>query len=162
MSEESYHVCVTKDYLVFSAAHFITYNGNVCERLHGHNYRVAAEIYGPLDENHYVVDFVLLRDTLKRIVDQLDHRVLLPTQHSMIRVVERDGEVEATFENRRWVFPSDDCVLLPMPNTTAEQLAKFIAHDLTQQLSTSHSTRYSRLVIAVDENDGQQGICELQ
>lgn len=162
MSEESYHVRVTKDYLVFSAAHFITYNGNVCERLHGHNYRVAAEIYGPLDENHYVVDFVLLRDTLKRIVDQLDHHVLLPTQHSLIRVVERDGEVEATFENRRWVFPGDDCVLLPMPNTTAEQLAKFIAHDLTQQLSTSHSTRYSRLVIAVDENDGQQGICELQ
>ena len=162
MSEESYHVRVTKDYLVFSAAHFITYNGNVCERLHGHNYRVAAEIYGPLDENHYVVDFVLLRDTLKRIVDQLDHRVLLPTQHSLIRVVERDGEVEATFEHRRWVFPSDDCVLLPMPNTTAEQLAKFIAHDLTQQLSTLHSTGYSRLVIAVDENDGQQGICELQ
>ena len=161
MSNESYHVRVTKDYLVFSAAHFITYNGNVCERLHGHNYRVAAEVYGPLDENHYVVDFILLRDTLKRIVDQLDHRVLLPTQHSLIHVVERDGEVEATFEDRRWVFPRGDCVLLPVPNTTAEQLAKFIAHDLTQQLLTSHAASYSRLVIAVDENEGQQGICEL-
>jgi 6-pyruvoyltetrahydropterin/6-carboxytetrahydropterin synthase len=41
---EHYHVRVTKDYLVFSAAHFITYNGNICERLHGHNYRVAAEV----------------------------------------------------------------------------------------------------------------------
>jgi hypothetical protein len=50
---ERYHVRVAKDTLVFSAAHFITFAGNVCERLHGHNYRVAAEVAGPLDENHY-------------------------------------------------------------------------------------------------------------
>ncbi|MEZ5948126.1 MAG: 6-carboxytetrahydropterin synthase [Planctomycetaceae bacterium] len=35
----SYRVRVTKDHLVFSAAHFITFNGTICERLHGHNWR---------------------------------------------------------------------------------------------------------------------------
>ena len=55
---EKYHLSITKDYLVFSAAHFLTYDGDICERLHGHNYRVTAEIHGPLDENHYVVDFI--------------------------------------------------------------------------------------------------------
>ena len=115
MPQESFHVRLTKDYLVFSAAHFITYNGNVCERLHGHNYRVTAEVHGPLDENHYVIDFVFLRNTLKRIVDQLDHHMLLPTQHAQIRVVEGDDVVEATFEDRRWVFPREDCVMLPVP-----------------------------------------------
>ena len=59
---ETYHVHVRKDFLVFSAAHFITFNGNVCERLHGHNYRVAVDVHGPLDENEYVVDFIALRD----------------------------------------------------------------------------------------------------
>ena len=49
---ESYCVRLEKEYLVFSAAHFITFNGNICERLHGHNYRVRAEVHGPLDENH--------------------------------------------------------------------------------------------------------------
>ena len=58
---EQYRVRVTKDHLVFSAAHFITFNGNVCERLHGHNWRVAVEAAGALDENFYVVDFITLR-----------------------------------------------------------------------------------------------------
>ena len=51
---------------MFSAAQFITFNGNVCERLHGHNYSWRPEIEGPLDENQYVIDFIALRDTLQR------------------------------------------------------------------------------------------------
>src|SRR5207302_4745124 len=90
---DNYRVRVTKDHLVFSAAHFITFNGNVCERLHGHNWRVAAEVAGPLDENYYVFDFIALRDALQRIVGELDHRMLLPLRHRAIRVEEREAEV---------------------------------------------------------------------
>ena len=74
----SYRVRLAKEHHVFSAAHFITFAGDVCERLHGHNYRVAVEVTGPLDKNQYVVDFIALRDELKVITDDLDHRVLLP------------------------------------------------------------------------------------
>src|SRR6188474_2246299 len=102
---EQYRVRVTKDHLVFSAAHFITYNGNVCERLHGHNWRVAVEAAGPLDENHYVFDFIALRDAVQTIVNGLDHRMLLPTRHAAISVQEGPREVEVRFEERRWVFP---------------------------------------------------------
>ena len=127
---DRYHVRMSKDYLVFSAAHFITYDGDVCEPLHGHNYRVSAEVHGPLDENHYVVDFIALRDALKRIVDELDHRMLLPTEHPLIRVKADDREVEARFADRRWVFPRGDCVLLPVANTTTELLARHVAGQL--------------------------------
>jgi len=123
---ESYHVRIEKDYLVFSAGHFITFDGDVCERLHGHNYRVAAEVFGPLDENHYVVDFIALRDTLKALVDELDHHMLLPTDHPLIRVVADERSVEVTFEERRWVFPRGDCILLPVANTTTELLARYL------------------------------------
>ncbi|MFM7834822.1 MAG: 6-pyruvoyl trahydropterin synthase family protein, partial [Planctomycetaceae bacterium] len=51
-TRSGFGVRVIKDGLVFSAAHFITFNGNVCERLHGHNWRVEAAIEGDLDENH--------------------------------------------------------------------------------------------------------------
>ena len=71
-----YQVKVTKDALVFSAAHFITFNENECERLHGHNYRTEIVIEGPLDENYYVVDFIWLRETLREITGILDHHVL--------------------------------------------------------------------------------------
>jgi 6-pyruvoyltetrahydropterin/6-carboxytetrahydropterin synthase len=157
----SYHVRVTKDYLVFSAAHFITFAGNICERLHGHNYRVAAEVSGPLDENQYVIDFIALRDALRKIVEELDHHVLLPTDHPTIRVMADEREVTATFEDRRWIFPRGDCVLLPVANTTAELLARWIGLRLLDALETRFGTRPKHIRIEVDECEGQLAVCEL-
>ncbi len=158
---QSYHVRISKDYLVFSAGHFITYDGDVCERLHGHNYRVAAEAFGPLDENHYVIDFIALRDALKAIVDELDHHMLLPTQHPLIRVVANDREVEATFRDRRWVFPRGDCILLPVPNTTSELLARYIAGRLIEALRARTGGPPGKVRVEVDECFGQLAVCEL-
>ncbi len=154
---DQYHVRVTKDYLVFSAAHFITFNGNICERLHGHNYRVEVEIAAPLDENSYVIDFIALRNATQEIVDELDHHVLLPTEHDQIRVQSTETEVTATFEDRRWIFPREDCVLLPVANTTTELLARFIGHELMTRLSLPAAHPYTRLKVGVDENNGQWG-----
>ena len=167
---ESYHVRLEKERLVFSAAHFITYNGDECERLHGHNYHVAAELHGPLDENQYVVDFIAVRDALQAIVDQLDHRVLLPTEHPTILVQtnapavdasngnQTAAEIVATHHNRRWVFPAEDCVLLPIGNTTAELLARHIGQQLLASLAELSLPLPERLVISVDECDGQWGV----
>jgi 6-pyruvoyltetrahydropterin/6-carboxytetrahydropterin synthase len=159
---ETYRVHMAKDFLVFSAAHFITFGGNICERLHGHNYRVSAAVEGPLDENHYVVDFIALRDTLKAIVDELDHYVLLPTQHPTIKVLADESSVEAVFEERRWMFPRGDCVLLPVANTTAELVARYIAHRLRDALAERTGFRPAVLRIHLDECEGQAAECELR
>jgi 6-pyruvoyltetrahydropterin/6-carboxytetrahydropterin synthase len=134
-ASETWSVRVTKDTLVFSAAHFITFNRDVCERIHGHNWRVEAEIEGTLDENHYVFDFIALRDGLQTLVNELDHRVLLPDRHPRIQVKLSDDELEVTasFENRRWVFPREDCCILPIENTTAELIARWIGQSLHHQ-----------------------------
>ena len=71
---ESYRVRIAKAEHVFSAAHFITFDGH-CERLHGHNYRVAAEIAGPLNDDHLVVDFIAVRDALKLLLRSVGHAV---------------------------------------------------------------------------------------
>ena len=158
---ETYRVRLDKEYHVFSAAHFITFGENVCERLHGHNYRVTAEIEGPLDENQYVVDFIALRDTLKFVTEQLDHFMLLPTEHPTIKVHADEREVQVTFEDRRWIFPRCDCVLLPLANTTAELLAHWIGWRLREELVRRLGLRPSQLQIAVDEDNGQWGLCDL-
>lgn len=158
----SYRVRVAKDYLVFSAAHFITFDGNICERLHGHNYRVAAEWFGPLDENQYVVDFIALRDALRAIVGDLDHYVLLPTEHPTIRVRADETSVEATFAERRWIFPRGDCKLLPVANTTAELLARYIGQRLLADLAAAKGIRTERLQIEVDECYGQAAVCMIE
>lgn len=158
---ERFWVRVTKDYLVFSAGHFITFAGNQCERLHGHNYRITAEVFGPLDENHYVVDFVALRDALHAIATELDHHMLLPTQHPTIHVVADEREVTVTFEECRWVFPLCDCLLLPIPNTTTELLARYVGHKLLASLAARGCPQPERIRIAIDECEGQIGVCEI-
>lgn len=162
MSQENFRVELEKDTLVFSAAHFITFNGNICESLHGHNYRVKCEVVGPLDENGYVVDFIALRDSLTEIVSRLDHHVVLPANHEMIKVNQDEKETTATFESKRWVFPNEDCVILPIANTTAELMASFIARELKTMTKDKFGDKISKLIVGVDENRGQWGVCELE
>jgi 6-pyruvoyltetrahydropterin/6-carboxytetrahydropterin synthase len=158
---ESFSVRVAKAEHVFSAAHFITFADH-CERLHGHNYHVAAELGGPLDASALVVDFLALRAMLVEITRQLDHYVLLPTEHPQIRVTESDEEVTAVFENRRWTFPRGDCQLLPVANTTAELLARHIGQALLASIGPQLGFIPLRLRIELDECDGQLGIYEWQ
>ena len=159
---EHYHVRIARDDLVFSAGHFITLEGDVCERLHGHDYHVAAEVHGPLDENGYVVDFIALRKALLAILEELDHRMLLPTGHPSIRVEERDQEVEVTFGQRRWVFPRCDCVLLPVANTTTELLCRYVGRRLVDSLEAQTGSRPAIVRIEVEECAGQSAACELR
>ena len=74
MSSSRFKVHVTKDYLVFCSGHFITYDGDHCERIHGHNYRTAVEVEDDLDQNHYVIDFIALKD-----MTRVDHRRARPS-----------------------------------------------------------------------------------
>lgn len=155
MTSQPYTVRVTKDHLVFSAAHFITFNGNICERLHGHNWRVAVEVDGELDENGYVFDFIALRDATQKLVSELDHRMLLPTEHRQILVTPDEREVTVRFEDRRWVFPRDECVLLPIANTTAELIASWMGTALRSTVEQSSGSHVTELRVMVEENFGQ-------
>ena len=158
----SFEVSLEKESLVFSSAHFITFNGNICERLHGHNYRCKCRVVGSLDENGYVIDFIALRDTLQAVVGELDHHVLLPTEHPTISVEKDATEVVPKFEEKRWAFPEEDCVLLPIANTTAELLAQWIAGQLIGRLDTQTKSNLEKVVVSVDENHGQWASAELQ
>ena len=61
----------------FSAAHFLARYHGKCERLHGHNYKVRATASGPdLDEGGMLLDFSILRRTLRDITEGLDHTSL--------------------------------------------------------------------------------------
>ncbi len=156
-----FRVSLSSDHLVFCAAHFITWREGECEPIHGHNWRVKAVVEGPLDENHYVADFIGLRDSLRSLLAELDHRVLLPTQHREIKLVCDEREVTATFRERRWVFPRAECALLPVANTTAEMVAQYLAQRWREVLGTL-APRVVRLELHVEECDGQTGICMLE
>jgi 6-pyruvoyltetrahydropterin/6-carboxytetrahydropterin synthase len=157
-----FKVRVTKDYLVFCAGHFITYSGDHCERIHGHNYRVAVEVEDDLDENQYVVDFIALKDLTRAITDELDHRMLLPTRSLKIQLHEEGPNIRVAYRDRHWSFPRDECALLPIANTTAELLADYIAARLRQSM-TQRSWNLPRLLrVEVEESFGQSAEVEWQ
>jgi 6-pyruvoyltetrahydropterin/6-carboxytetrahydropterin synthase len=61
----------------FSSAHFLRNYQGKCENLHGHNWRVVAEVTGDvLDSAGMVTDFGVIRAGLKKVTDGLDHRNL--------------------------------------------------------------------------------------
>ncbi|MCE9533541.1 MAG: 6-pyruvoyl tetrahydropterin synthase family protein [Planctomycetes bacterium] len=157
---ERYTVRVAKDYLVFCSGHFISYEGHRCERLHGHNYRCAVEIEGPLDENYYVFDFIALKNTTRKITDELDHYMLLPTKNRLILVEEKGLEVHVRYKDRQWIFPRGDCVLLPIENTTAELLARYISQRLLAVIQQQHRYTPEVLRVEVEEGPGQMAIFE--
>jgi 6-pyruvoyltetrahydropterin/6-carboxytetrahydropterin synthase len=157
---ESFKVRVAKEQLSFCSGHFISYEGDKCERLHGHNYRTAVEVEGDLDVNAYVFDFIALKQRTKAITDELDHRMLLPTRNPLIAVEAGPRSVHVRYGDREWVFPRDDCVLLPLENTTAELLARYIGERLAEDLRRHHGYRPRALRVEVEENLGQSATCE--
>ncbi len=157
---QPFKVRVTKDHLVFCSGHFISYEGDKCERLHGHNYRAAVEVEGELDENHYVFDFIALKHRTKEITDELDHHMLLATRNRLIRVEEGPQTVRVRYREQEWLFPRDNCVLLPIENTTAELLARYIALRLLDSLRERHRYTPAVLRVEVEENVGQSATFE--
>ncbi|MEO8201856.1 MAG: 6-pyruvoyl tetrahydropterin synthase family protein [Gemmatimonadota bacterium] len=154
----SFRVNVSKDYLTFSSAHFITFSGHQCESLHGHNYRVGVTVEGDVDpECAFVVDFAILKDVIRGLLKPMDHRVLLPTKNAKLAFRE-EGEslIVDYFGKRRFIFPLTDCCLLPITNTTAEMIAEYLAQQVGPPLA-----RFSRLAaieIEVEESVGQAAV----
>lgn len=156
--ETDFRVTVSKDYLVFSAGHFITYDaGGLCESLHGHNYRVGVTLWGDVNQDAYVYDFVALKERMEEMVDELDHRMLLPRDNRELELREEGDEIAVTYGERRYVFPREDVVVLPIPNTTAEMLAELLLDRLLEDLRSEGVETVQKAEVEVEESFGQSG-----
>jgi 6-pyruvoyltetrahydropterin/6-carboxytetrahydropterin synthase len=155
--QSHFRVQVSKDYLVFASAHFITFRGHQCETLHGHNYRVGVAVEGSVDdEAFFVLDFSVLKQITRRFVDEIDHKVLLPTGNPKLAFHEDGDRVRVDyFGEPTYVFPKRDCAMLPIQNSTAEMLAQYLGQRVAEELSRSGYTHLSLLELEVEENYGQ-------
>ncbi len=63
----------------FEAAHRLPNAppGHKCSRLHGHSFRVAVHVRGPVDsEAGWVMDFGDIKEAVRPLLDRLDHTYL--------------------------------------------------------------------------------------
>lgn len=155
--QESFRVHVTKDYLKFSAAHFIAYPG-FRERLHGHNYRVSIGLEGQLGPQGYVVDFGVVKRIARRLCDELDEHLLVPVKSDCLTVREEDGAVLLRYEDDEFRFPRGDVVLLPIVHTSVEELAQYLVGQLQRALAEEGVSGLRAIEIGVEESFGQSAI----
>ena len=145
--------------LRFSACHFIPDHPS-CGCLHGHTFAVSIRLTGEL-ENEFVVDFIELKTAVRSICDELDHRVLIASNDSRLKVEvgERECEVLMKAANKRYVLPREDVVLLPTSSVSSEALCTYIAEKLREHLSPMKNL--SELSVRVDEGAGQGAGCTI-
>jgi len=61
----------------FSSGHYLRNYQGKCENPHGHNYRVLVTLAGEeLDHAGLLLDFKLLKNLLRPVVDYLDHHMI--------------------------------------------------------------------------------------
>lgn len=137
----------------FSSAH-ATLNLGKCERLHGHTYVIHANVMGDVDERRVVFDFVELTRALRKVADDLDHFILVPTKGApSIRVQVKGDEVHMNAQGTKYVLPKRDCFLLPTATSTAEDLVGYILEQIKARVNWPPNV--TRVELGVDEGYGQ-------
>ncbi len=92
----------------FAAAHYLRNYEGVCNRLHGHNWKVEVNVVATeLDEVGMGLDFKVIKDATKRLIGQLDHY------------------------NLNEVAPFDTI------NPTAENISAYLYRELSKELNTN-------------------------
>ncbi|MCG3255773.1 MAG: 6-carboxytetrahydropterin synthase, partial [Candidatus Heimdallarchaeota archaeon] len=129
----TYNLFLNRDYLTFSSAHFVI-GENFYEPLHGHNYKILINVYGTQGKDNMVIDFHDIKKILKPFVDSLDHYVLVPSKNKFLEITEKDGQViiKIPHLDKEYELPKSDVVLLPIENTTVEEMSHYFVQLLAQ------------------------------
>ena len=159
---ERWSIDLSKEYFKFSAAHFLIFPDGSAERLHGHNYRVFVEIDAELTRFGLVIDFRMVKPLVRELCDMLDEHWLVPGKHPVLKHVARsDGVTEVRYMERYYAAPTADVLVLPINNTSSENLATWFAQELARLLEKRfEDVRVSRLRVGVEETPGQKGVYE--
>ncbi|MDE0891181.1 MAG: 6-carboxytetrahydropterin synthase [Planctomycetota bacterium] len=157
---ESWSIELEKEYFKFSAAHFLIFPDGSAERLHGHNYRVFIEVDASLSEHGLVIDFKEIKPVIRELLDSLDERFLIPGEHPVLTYSLREDDVcEIRYLDRYYAAPIEDVLVLPMNNTSSENLASWIGREVLRLLTERFGEVQTReLRVAVEETSGQRGV----
>ena len=159
---ERWSIELDKEYFKFSAAHFLIFPDGTAERLHGHNYRVFVEIDAALTRFGLVIDFRMVKPVVRELCDELDEHWLVPGEHPVLEHRARpDGVTEVRYRERYYAAPTADVLVLPINNTSSENLATWLGHELARRIRARfEDVHVSRLRVAVEETPGQKGVFE--
>jgi 6-pyruvoyltetrahydropterin/6-carboxytetrahydropterin synthase len=157
---ESWAIDLHKEYFKFSCAHFLIFPDGSKERLHGHNYHVQVEISGHLTDRGIVMDFNHAKPIVRELCDTLDEHWLVPGEHPELKITARDdAHTEVVYRDAHYLVPSEELIVLPINNASAENFATWLGRELRSRLADRHGeTHIEGLEVSVSETPGQRGV----
>ncbi|MGB5324420.1 MAG: 6-carboxytetrahydropterin synthase [Pseudomonadales bacterium] len=153
---------ISKEDLKFSAAHFTVFSATERERLHGHNFKVRAKLTAPVDDNGMCFDYQQIKSRLRALCKSLDEYVLLPEDSPHIEIESGQGEYLVHFAGETLKFVQSDTRLLPVRNTTVEELSHYLLQQLLHGDDFVQDQQIASLTLAVSSGDGQWGASRWQ
>ncbi len=163
LPDESWSISIEKDYLKFSAAHFLIFPDGTAERLHGHNYKVYVDVHTALDSHGLVLNFQEIKPLIRDLCDELDEHLLLPGAHPVLTATKVGEHYDVRYRERRYLIPLAEVLVLPVGNTSAENLAAWFGRALRQRIAERWPQLVVRqLSVGVEEAPGQRGVWTLR
>lgn len=159
---ERWSILMHKEYFKFSCAHFLIFPDGSKERLHGHNYQVSCEIAGDLTDRGLVIDFKLAKPVIRALCDELDEHWIIPDQHPDLNYTHhQDGHTDVHYKDCHYRAPTDEIIVLPANNTSAENLATYIGRRAREQIEKQFGrSQIHHMRLTVSETSGQHGVYE--
>ena len=136
--------------ITFSATHIIPGHYK-CGRLHGHDYAINATIEGNIGAGGVIMDFISVKEFLRKVAAELDHKVLIPLKDDGVR--EEGVSIHYSLSGKEYRFPKEDCALLEVGVASAEELANFVLNRVMEKVHFPDNV--TKVEIGVDEGEGQ-------
>lgn len=150
---QRYEIVLTKEDFKFSVAHFTIFAAESAERLHGHNYRVRIQVAGEdTDSLGLLIDLESLKVAVRATCSRLDGMTLLPSLCELLSIDAGEDSLEIDFFGHSYRLPAADVLMLPIVNTSIEELARYLWLQLAPTLEGSAA---SELAVEVEETAGQ-------
>jgi len=151
-------IVIDKEYLKFSSAHFTVFSATERERLHGHNFKVAATFVAEVDDNGLCVDYSQLKKKVLELCESLDEYTLLPQYSPYLEIKEQDQYYHVSFANETLLFLKADTLLLPIRNTTVEDFSYYILQLIVSDSAFQQLCPIQQIDVWVSSGPGQNGM----
>ncbi len=150
-------ITLSKEYLKFSAAHFTIFSATSRERLHGHNFSVAAAITAPVGDNGMCFSYKVYKQKLEQLCAEMDEYLLIPTASPFLTIGDEGDYHRVEFNGEIMLFLKSDTRLLPIRNTTVEEYSQYLLDRLVRDTDEIEKYDLRKIVIEVFSGPGQSG-----
>lgn len=157
VTTRKHRVVVAREQYKFSCAHMTVFPDGTKERLHGHNYQVGAVLELVDVGFAQMLPFELIKSALAAICKDFRERVLVAERNPFHETVRDDAaELEMRLCGKRYVFPREDALLLPIDNISVEGLAAYLVDRLVTALAPDLPRGVVHAIeVSVHESPGQ-------